>query len=584
MTANGIAQIVFYLVVLAALTPPLGAYIARVYEGRRIPGVSAVLGPVERGIYRGLRIDTSKEQGWKSYASAVLAFSAASFALLYAILRLQEHLPLNPNDYPGMTWFTAFNTAASFVTNTNWQFYGGELTLSYLSQMAGLTVQNFVSAAVGMAVLAAVIRGFVRRGGAALGNFWADLVRITLYVLLPLAIVVGLIIGSQGVVQTFDDPVEYRTLEARTLNVTDEEGAAVTQSVYRGPVASQIAIKQIGTNGGGYFNANSAVPFENPTGLTNFIEMLMILLIPAALTYTFGILAGSRAQGWSLFAAMMVVLVVAIAVAVPFEQRGGEVLQQTGVELSASEGTTGGNLSDKEQRFGIANSALWGTVTTAASNGSVISGHDAWTGGAAVVPLTLMGMGEVIFGGVGSGLYGMLLFVVVAVFVAGLMVGRTPEYLGKKIGGREIKLTLIGILVMPVGLLIMLAAAVTTDAGTASIFNAGPQGFGEAYYAYTSQFNNNGSAFAGYGVTELSASLGGVAMLLGRFLPILAVLALAGALSTRRVAPFSAGTLRTTTPTFVATLIFVIILVAALTFLPALALGPIAVELSGSPF
>jgi potassium-transporting ATPase potassium-binding subunit len=584
VTANGIAQVVFYLIVLAALTPPFGAYIARVYEGRRIPGISAVLGPVERGIYRGLRIDTSKEQGWKSYASAVLAFSVASFALLYAILRLQEHLPLNPNDYPGMTWFTAFNTAASFVTNTNWQFYGGESTLSYLSQMAGLTVQNFVSAAVGMAVLAAVIRGFVRRGGAALGNFWADLVRITLYVLLPLAIVVGLVLGSQGVIQTFDDPVAYRTLEARTLNVTDEEGAPVTQSVYRGPVASQVAIKQIGTNGGGYFNANSAVPFENPTGLTNFVEMLMILLIPAALTYTFGIMAGSRGQGWSLFAAMMVVLVVAIAVAVPFEQRGGEVLQQTGVELSASEGSTGGNLSDKEQRFGIANSALWGTVTTAASNGSVISGHDAWTGGAAIVPLTLMGMGEVIFGGVGSGLYGMLLFVVVAVFVAGLMVGRTPEYLGKKIGGREIKLTLIGILVMPVGLLIMLAAAVTTDAGTASIFNAGPQGFGEAYYAYTSQFNNNGSAFAGYGVTELSATLGGVAMLLGRFLPILAVLALAGALSTRRVAPFSAGTLRTTTPTFVATLIFVIILVAALTFLPALALGPIAVELSGSPF
>ena len=584
MSANGIAQIVFYLVVLTALTPPLGAYMARVFEGRRIPGLSSVLGPVERGTYRVLRIDAAKEQGWRAYAGAVLAFSVASFALLYAILRLQGHLPLNPADLPGMTWFTAFNAAASFVTNTNWQYYGGESTLSYLSQMFGLAVQNFVSAAVGMAVLAAVIRGFARRGPGALGNFWADLVRITLYILLPLAIVFGLLIGSQGVIQTFDDPITYRTLEARTIGVTDEAGAPATQTITRGPVASQISIKQLGTNGGGYFNSNSAVPFENPTPLTNFLEMLAILLIPAALTYTFGVMVGSRGQGWALFAAMMIVLVVGIGTAAAFEQRGGEVLQQTGVELTASADSTGGNLSDKEQRFGIANSALWGTVTTAASNGSVNSGHDAWTGGAALVPLTMMGMGEVIFGGVGSGLYGMLLFAVVAVFVAGLMVGRTPEYLGKKIGGKEIKLTLIGILVMPVGLLIMVAVAVTTGAGTASIFNAGPQGFAESLYAYTSQFNNNGSAFAGYGVTEFSATLGGVAMLLGRFAPILAVLALAGALSGKRVAPFSAGTLRTTTPTFVAMLIFVIILVAALTFVPALALGPVASELSGNPF
>ena len=584
MTGNGVAQIVFYLVVLTALTPPLGAYIARVYEGRRIPVMSAVLGPVERFTYRTLLIDEKKEQGWKSYATAVLAFSAASFALLYAILRLQGHLPLNPNDDPGMSWFTAFNTAASFVTNTNWQFYGGESTLSYLSQMVGLTVQNFVSAAVGMAVLAAVIRGFARRGAGELGNFWADLVRVTLYVLLPLAIVVGIFLGTQGVIQTLSDPVGYQTLEARTLGATDDAGAPATPSIYRGPAASQIAIKQIGTNGGGYWNANSAVPFENPTPLTNFVEMLLILLIPAALTYTFGIMVGSRAQGWSLFAAMMVMLVVAIFVAVPFEQHGGQVLRDTGVQLSASADSAGGNMSDKEVRFGITDSALWGTVTTAASNGSVNSGHDAWTGAAAVVPLTLIGMGEVVFGGVGSGLYGMLLFVVLAVFVAGLMVGRTPEYLGKKIGAREIKLTMIGVLVMPIGLLVMLAAAVATRAGTASIFNAGPQGFSEAFYAYTSQFNNNGSAFAGYGVTELSATLGGVAMLIGRFAPLLAVLALAGALSGKQVAPFSAGTLRTTTPTFVVTLLFVIVLVAALTFLPALVLGPIATQLSGSPF
>ncbi len=297
MTGNGVAQIVFYLVVLTALTPPLGAYIARVYEGRRIPVMSAVLGPVERLTYRTLRIDEKKEQGWKSYATAVLAFSVASFALLYAILRLQGHLPLNPNDYPGMSWFTAFNTAASFVTNTNWQFYGGESTLSYLSQMTGLTVQNFVSAAVGMAVLAAVIRGFARRGAGELGNFWADLVRVTLYVLLPLAIVVGIFLGTQGVIQTLSDPVSYQTLEARTLGATDDAGAPATQSIYRGPAASQIAIKQIGTNGGGYWNANSAVPFENPTPLTNFVEMLLILLIPAALTYTFGIMVGSRRAG-----------------------------------------------------------------------------------------------------------------------------------------------------------------------------------------------------------------------------------------------------------------------------------------------
>jgi potassium-transporting ATPase potassium-binding subunit len=584
MTPDGVAQIVVYLALLTALTPPLGAYIARVYEGRRIPVMSVVLGPVERLTYRALRIDETREQGWKAYASAVLAFSAASFALLYAILRLQGHLPLNPGDYPGMSWFTAFNTAASFVTNTNWQFYGGESTLSYLSQMAGLTVQNFVSAAVGMAVLAAVIRGFARRGAGRLGNFWADLVRVTLYLLLPLAIVVGIFLGTQGVIQTLSDPVSYQTLEARTLGTTDDSGAPATQSIYRGPAASQVAIKQIGTNGGGYWNANSAVPFENPTPLTSFVEMLLILLIPAALTYTFGIMVGSRAQGWSLFAAMMVMLVVAIAVAVPFEQHGGQVLRDTGVELSASADSAGGNMSDKEQRLGITDSALWGTVTTAASNGSVISGHDAWTGGAAVVPLTLMGVGEVVFGGVGSGLYGMLLFVVLAVFVAGLMVGRTPEYLGKKIGGREIKLTMIGVLVMPVGLLIMLAAALTTHAGTASILNSGPQGFGEAFYAYASQWNNNGSAFAGYGVTELAATLGGVAMLIGRFAPILAVLALAGALAGKPVAPVSAGTLRTTTPTFVVTLIFVIVLVAALTFLPALALGPVATQLSGSPF
>jgi len=581
MSANGIAQIVFYLVVLTALTPPLGAYMARVFEGRRIPGLSRVLGPVERGTYRLLRIDAAREQSWKAYCAAVLAFSAASFVLLYAILRLQGHLPLNPNGYPGMSWNVAFNTAASFVTNTNWQFYGGEATLSYLSQTVGLTVQNFLSAAVGMAVLAAVIRGFARHGTGALGNFWADLVRITLYILLPLAIVVTLLLGSQGVMQTFSDPVTYQTLEARTLGATDEAGQPATQSIYRGAVASQIAIKQIGTNGGGYYNANSAVPFENPSGLTNFVELLMILLVPAALTYTFGVMVGSRGQGWALFATMMVLFVIGLATALPF---GSQVLKQTGVELSASADSSGGNMSDKETRFGVANSVLWGVTTTAASNGSVNSGMDAWTGGAAVVPLTLIGMGEVVFGGVGSGMYGMLLYVLIAVFVAGLMVGRTPEYLGRKIEAREVKLAMVGILVMPVGLLVLLSLAIVTDQGLASIFNAGPQGFAEAFYAYNSQFNNNGSAFAGYGATTFSTTLGGVAMLIGRFIPILAIMAIAGALSTKKIAPAGAGTLRTTTPTFVVMLLFVIILVAALTFVPALVLGPVATQLSGVSF
>lgn len=584
MTGQGVATIVVFLVVVTVLTPIVGTYIAKVYEGRRIRGVSAVLGPVERGVYRLLRIDPRREMDWKAYAGAVLAFSVVGFALLYAILRLQGSLPLNPAGYPGMSWSLAFNTAASFVTNTNWQYYAGESSLSYLSQMLGLAVQNFVSAAVGMAVLAAVIRGFARRGTGSLGNFWADLVRVTLYILVPAAVAVGIFLGSQGVIQTFHDPVTYPTLEAQTLGVRDASGHPVTQTIYRGPVASQVAIKHVGTNGGGYYNSNSAVPFENPTPLTSLVELLAQVTIAFSLTYTFGLMVGSRAQGWALFAVMMVMLVAAIAVLVPFEQQGSQVLQRSGVELPATGGQAGGNMSDKEVRFGPTSTALFAAATTGTSTGAVIGGHDAFTGGGGAVALTLMSLGEVTPGGVGTGLTGMLLFVVVAVFIAGLMVGRTPEYLGKKIGAREVKLTMIGVLVMPIGVLIMVAAVVVTSAGLASMFNAGPQGFSEALYAYTSQFNNNGSAFAGYGATDLSTTLGGVAMLLGRFLPVFAVLALAGALSTKQVAPAGAGTLRTTTPTFVATLIFVIVLVAALNFLPALGLGPIATQLSGRPY
>ncbi len=584
MTANAIAQIVVLLVIVAALTPPLGAYMHRVLEGRPVPVLGRVLGPLERGILRAVRVDGAREQSWRTYAGCVLAFSGLSVALLYAILRLQGHLPLNPQDLPGMGWSVAFNTSISFVTNTNWQYYGGESTLSYLSQMTGLAVQNFASAAVGIAVMAAVVRGFARKGTGELGNFWADLVRVCLYILAPIAVVLGLVLASQGVVQTLDGPVTYQTLEARTLGATDDTGAPVTQTIVRGPVASQVAIKHAGTNGGGYYNSNSAVPFENPTPLTNLLVLVAQVTLAFALTYTFGLMVGSRRQGWAIFAAMAAILVVAIAVAAPFEQRGSEVLQASGVELSAGDGQSGGNMSDKEVRFGAVSTATFATVTTGTSTGAVNGGHDALTGGAGTVTLALMTIGEVAPGGVGSGLYGMLLFVVVAVFIAGLMVGRTPEYLGKKIGTKEIKLTMIGVLVMPIGLLVCLAAAVATEAGTASIFNAGPQGFAEAFYAYASQWNNNGSAFAGYGVTDLAATLGGVAMLLGRFIPIIAVLALAGALSRRSPAPVGAGTLRTTTPTFVVTLIFVILLVAALNVIPALALGPIATELSGRPF
>lgn len=581
MPGGDLGTIALLLVLVVALTPPLGAYMARVLEGRRIPGVSAVLGPVERGAYRLLRIDPAHEQDWKGYAGAVLAFGAAGVLVLYTVLRLQGALPLDPAGRRGMGWSVAFNTAVSFVTNTDWQYYPGEAAVSYLGQMAGLAVQNFLSAAVGIAVLAAVIRGFSRRSGGALGNFWADLVRVTLYVLLPLAIALGIVLGLRGVPQTLGGPVTYRTLEARTLGATDAQGAPLTQTIPRGPVASQVAIKHLGTNGGGYYAANSASPLENPDGLTNFSEMLSELVLAFALTYTFGTMVGSRRQGWAIFSAMLAILAVAVAVIVPFEQHGGQALRASGVALGATAGQSGGNMSDKEVRLGAADTALFGAVTTGTSTGAVDGGHEAFTGGGAAVMLGLMTVGEVAPGGVGSGLYGMLLLVVVAVFIAGLMVGRTPEYLGKKIGAREIKLTMTGILVMPLGLLVSLAVAVATGAGRASLAASGPQGFAEAFYAYASQWNNNGSAFAGYGVTDLAATLGGVAMLIGRYVPILAVLALSGALAGRRVVPATAGTLRTATPTFVVTLLAVIVLVAALDFIPALALGPVATQLSG---
>jgi potassium-transporting ATPase potassium-binding subunit len=585
VTAQGWLQIAIYLVVLTALTPLLGAYMARVYRNERV-FLTPVFAPVERLIYRVMRVDPAASQDWKAYARTTLIFSLLFWIVLYVILRTQGIHPFNPEGFDSGTWDVSFNTASSFVSNTNWQYYGGETTLSYFSQVAGLAVQNFVSAAVGMAVLAAVIRGFASRGVAALGNFWQDLTRTLLYVLLPLSFIGALVLMSQGVIQTLSGSVTFTTVQG------------LEQTLALGPAASQIAIKQLGTNGGGFFNVNSTFPFENGTTFSNFVEMLFILLIPAALTATFGRMVGSRRQGWALYAAMTVMLVVTIAVAYGAEQNGSPAQKGAEVATASDQGTTGGNLEGKEQRNGIVNSAAWAAITTAASNGSVNSAHDSYTGLGGTVPLVNMMTGEVIFGGVGSGLYGMLLFVLLAVFIAGLMVGRTPEYLGKKVEAREVKYTLVGVLYTSLGVLVLTALAIGSKWGAPSIYNPGPQGFSETLYAYTSQGNNNGSAFAGYtGFVQPNAPgnvgafgitfadiMGGLAMITARFVPMLAALAVAGSLAVKRVSPAGPGTFRTDTPTFVFLLIFVIVIVAALTFFPALLLGPIVQALSDQLF
>ena len=569
MSAISIAQLVFYAVALIALGLPLGLYMARVYsaEGGAVTRRFG-LGALERGFYRIVRTDPAREQDWKGYAKTVVIFTAVFSLLLYALLRLQSQLFLNPDGLPAVPSHISLNTTASFVTNTNWQYYGGETTMSYLSQMAGLAVQNFVSAAVGMAVLVAVIRGFTRRSSKTLGNFWQDLYRSLVYILLPLSIVLAVALISQGVPQTFDGAATATTLEG------------AEQSIARGPVASQIAIKQLGTNGGGFYNSNSSVPFENPNGLTNFLEMLSILLIPAGLVFMFGKLVGARKQGYAVFAAMFAMFAIGVAVITPLEQQGSQVLQASGVDLGAGDDQSGGNMADKEVRFGIANTSLWAVATTNASNGSVSGGHDALTAGGGAVPIVNMFTGEVIFGGVGSGLYGMVFYIVIAVFVAGLMVGRTPEYLGKKLEAREIKIAAVGALFVPSMVLIMVAVAVVTDVGLASMYNPGAHGFSEAFYAYDSQSNNNGSAFAGYGATDFSTRLGTVALYLGRFAPLIAGLALAGSLAGKKIVPASAGTFRTDGPTFTVLLVAVILLTAGLMIFPALALGPLVEALS----
>src|SRR5512133_3045645 len=559
--AQGFLQIAIFCALIVAAVPVLGGHMARVFRGERT-FLDPVAAPLERLTYRVLRIDAARGQDWKAYARSVIAFSLAGWLVLFLILRTQTLHPWNPESFHSGTWDLSFNTASSFVTNTNWQYYSGETTLTYFSQMAGLTVQNFVSAATGIAVAIALIRGIVARRSATptLGNFWQDLVRATFYILLPISIVGAVLLVSQGVLQTLGGTVA---------------------DLARGPVASQEAIKELGTNGGGFFNVNSAYPFENPTGLSNLIELFLILCIPASLTYTYGRMVGSRRQGWAIFAAMSLLFVASVVVVYVAEQHGTPAQHAAGIH-------SGGNLEGKEQRFGIANSALWTAVTTVTSCGAVNAAFESLTGIGGLVPMVDLGYGESVFGGVGTGLYTMLLYVLLAVFIGGLMVGRTPEFLGKKVEAREIKLVSLGVLVTPLAVLLGTGAALATKYGAPSIFASGPQGFSESLYAYMSQSNNNGSAFAGYtgyyqptpgnigahGIT-FADLLGGVTMLGARFLPILLVLAVAGALATKRVAPQGLGTLRTDTPTFVALLGGTVVLIGALTFFPAFLLGPV---------
>jgi potassium-transporting ATPase potassium-binding subunit len=596
MTANGIAQIVVFLVALLVLVKPLGAYMAHVYEGHRV-ALDRVLGWLERLTYRLGGIRPGEEMGWRTYALAMLLFNLLGLLTVYAVQRLQGVLPLNPQGMGAVSPDSSFNTAVSFATNTNWQGYGGESTMSYLTQMLALTVQNFVSAASGMATLVALIRGFARRSADTIGNFWVDLTRTTLYILLPLSVILAVALVSQGVVQTFGPYAKATVVQPTQYDepVTDKDGKPVLdekgqpqtkkstlteQMIAVGPAASQIAIKQLGTNGGGFFNANSAHPFENPTPLSNMLEMLSILLIAAALCYTFGVMVGDVRQGWTVLAAMTVIFVALLTVCYVAEQNGAVFVKQ-GVDHTAGVLQSGGNMEGKEVRFGIADSAIWATATTSASNGSVNAMHDSYTPLGGLVPLWMIQLGEVVFGGVGSGLYGMLMFAIVAVFVAGLMVGRTPEYLGKKIEAYEMKMSSLVILITPALVLVGTSIGVLTAAGKAGIANPGIHGFSEILYAFSSASNNNGSAFAGLSAnTPFYNTALGLCMLFGRYWLAVPVLAIAGSLARKKIVPTGPGTLPTHTPLFVALLVGVVILVGALTFVPALALGPIVEHLT----
>jgi K+-transporting ATPase ATPase A chain len=563
---QGLLQIAVFFAVIVAVAPLLGAYMARVFSDQRV-FLTPVVAPVERGLHRLLRVDPDQQQDWKAYAKSLVIVSVLFALLLYVILRTQGAHPFNPEGLTSGTWDVSFNTAASFLTNTNWQFYGGETTMSYFSQMAGLAVQNFVSAAVGIAVLVALIRGIVaRHGNGTLGNFYKDLTRIILYILVPLSIVATVVLVSQGVLQTLGGSVG---------------------DMARGPVASQEAIKMLGTNGGGFFNVNSAYPFENPTAFSNFFEMFIILLIPASLPFTFGRMVGNRRQGWVIFGAMSLLFVISVVVVYAAEQHGTPAQHLAGLNTGHIGGSTGGNLEGKDQRFGIASSSLFTAITTVVSCGAVNTAFQSLTGLGGLVPMANLGYSESVFGGVGTGLYMMLLFVLLAVFIGGLMVGRTPEYLGKKIEPKDVKLVSIGALFTALIVLVLTGLALSTKYGGPSI-----------YASYLSQANNNGSAFAGYtgylqpnapgnvgahGVT-FADLMGGLAMLFGRFVPIIAVLAVGGALAKKKVAPAGLGTMRTDTPTFGFLLVGVVVLIGALTFLPAFLLGPIVQSLTTQLF
>jgi K+-transporting ATPase ATPase A chain len=582
MTIDNWVQLGIYLAILTAAVKPLGWYMARVYQGR-----SASLGWLESRVYRLAGIDSQVEMSWKAYAVGILLFNAAGVLAVYALLRLQGVMPLNPQDFPATSPDLAFNTAVSFATNTNWQSYGGESTLSYLTQMLGLGVQNFLSAATGMAVLVALVRGLVRRNAETIGNCWVDLTRSTVYILLPLSLVLAVALVSQGVVQNFRSYHAVPLVQA----TKDADGKTVSeQSLPMGPAASQVAIKQLGTNGGGFFNANAAHPYENPTPLSNLLQMLAILLIPAGLCWTFGEMVGDRRQGWAVYAAMLVIFVPLAAGIIAAEQAGTHAQRESGIDLQGRSDHPGGNMEGKETRFGITNSAIWAAATTAASNGSVNAMHDSFTPLGGLIPMWLMQLGEVVFGGVGSGLYGMLMYVIVAVFVAGLMVGRTPEYLGKKIEAFEMKMAALIILIPPLLVLIGTAVAVTgpglewtapdTGETKSTLNNPGAHGFSEVLYAFSSAGNNNGSAFGGLTANNpfYNGALG-VAMLLARYWLIIPTLAVAGSMARKKHSPPGPGTLPTHTPLFVAWLVTTVLLVGALSFLPSLGLGPIVEQL-----